>query len=233
LTARFTTACIDGLDEPVRRYLNHAIREGAPLDGGVRLTMSGRIKAGPWLPFTAEEECDGRSFRWRAQVGWRRLTPLDVLDEFAGGVGASRGRLFRRATLFEAADADTTRSAAGRAALEAIWAPASLLPQHGVTWRAVAGDHIVATWAVGPERPQVHLRIAEDGAVRSVSADRWGNPDRKGFRYLPCGCEVHAERRFGDLVVPSDISVGWWFGTPRCAPFFEATVQSLETVENY
>jgi hypothetical protein len=34
-------------------------------------------------------------------------------------------------------------------------------------------------------------------------------------------------RCFGDLVVPSSVSVGWWFGTPRYRPFFHADVLVL------
>jgi hypothetical protein len=65
------------LDEPVRRYLEHALAAGATPGAGSRLTMSGRIKAGAWLPFTAIEELDGRSFSWRARVGrpGRSLAP--------------------------------------------------------------------------------------------------------------------------------------------------------------
>ena len=57
---RFTAAALNGLDEPVRRYFRHAITEGARLHRGVRLGMSGRVKVGVWLPFEAEERCDGR-----------------------------------------------------------------------------------------------------------------------------------------------------------------------------
>jgi hypothetical protein len=35
---------------------------------------------------------------------------------------------------------------------------------------------------------------------------------------------VLEERRFGDVTIPSRVSVGWWFGTPRYKPFFEATI---------
>jgi uncharacterized protein DUF6544 len=216
------------MPEPVERYFAHAMPAGPPAPGapvGVRLRMSGRIKLGLWLPFTASEECDGRSFAWRARVG-----PLHVTDRFAGRRGETRGRLFGRRTIFAASSEDVTRSSAGRAALEAIWCPAALLPEHGVTWRAEAADVIVATWDVPPERPAVRLRIAPDGGVREVSALRWGNADRTAFAYIPCGCTVRAERRFGGLVVPSELEVGWWFGTPDHAPFFTARVEELHAV---
>jgi hypothetical protein len=220
---RFTNAALDGLDEPVRRYFRHAVTDGAPLHGGVRLQMSGRVKVGVWLPFDAEERCNGTSFEWRARVA--RL--LVVIDRYADGTGSTEGRLFGRRRLFGSNDADTVRSAAGRAALEAIWTPMSLLPERGVAWRAEATDLIVATWDVTPERPEVRIRIDDRGAVQSAWAERWSP---SGYR--PCGCEVHAERRSGDLVVPSRLTVGWGFGTPAYEPFFRAEIHAL-TAANY
>jgi hypothetical protein len=212
------------MPDPVKRYFARALPGGSPPAGAaaVTLRMTGRIKLGLWLPFTAREECDGRSFAWHARVG-----PLRVTDRFSDGAGGMRGRLFGRRTIFDVSSADVTRSSAGRAALEAIWCPGALLPERGVTWRAEADDVIVATWDVPPERPAVRLRIAPDGAVREASALRWGNAGRKAFGYIPCGCEVRAERRFGDVVVPSEIEVGWWFGTPDYAPFFTARIDDL------
>jgi hypothetical protein len=227
---RFTASLLAGLAEPVRRYLSHAIRDGAALGAGVSLTMTGRIKVGVWLPFSARQECDGRSFAWRARLGLGPLTALAVVDRFAEGVGSMDGRLFGRIRLFQAEDENTTRSAAGRAALEAVYTPASLLPQRGVTWRAESESEIVASWDVPPERPELHLKIDERGALRSYCAPRWGDMGQKAFGYIPCGCEVAAERRFADLLVPSSITGAWWFGTPRQTPFFRAEIRELAAV---
>ena len=99
---------LEGLDEPVRRYLWHAIGPGARRATGVRLEMSGRIRTGAWLPFTATQECDGRSFEWRARVGTRSLPLLTVVDRFADGAGSTEGRLLNRRRIFRADDADTS-----------------------------------------------------------------------------------------------------------------------------
>jgi hypothetical protein len=219
-----------GLDEPVRRYLAHALCEGAPLADGARFAMKGRIKVGLWLPFTAGQEGDGRSFAWRARVGAGPLALLTVVDRFADGAGSTEGRLLGRVRLFRADGPDTSRSAAGRAALESIFVPAGLLPERGVTWRAESDERIVAAWDVPPERPEVRMHIDARGAVVTASAMRWGDTGHGGHGYVPCGCEVHAEARFGDVVVPSRFTVGWWFGTPRYAPFFEAEIHDLAPV---
>lgn len=219
-------ATLDELEAPVRRYLRHALPEGAPPGGGVRLTMEGRIDVGRWLAFAAEQTFAGHAFTWRARAGWRRFKPLHVVDTYRPGAGSTVGTLFGRVPFMRAADEDTARAAAGRAAAESIWTPWTLLPGPDVEWRAEGGDHIVATVSVPPERPEVHLALAADGAVRSVSLMRWGNSGQKAFGYIPFGGEIHAERRFGDLVLPSRVTVGWWYGTPRYKPFFEATILS-------
>ena len=131
-------------------------------------------------------------------------------------------------TLFRAADVDTARSAATRAAIESVvFAPPSVLPARGVAWRAETENIIVASFDLPPERPEVRLRIDEHGAIRAVTAHRWGNAGETSFRYIPFGGDVHAERRFGDLVLPCTLSVGWWFETPRYAPFFRAEIGAV------
>ncbi len=226
----FDPASIAGLDEPVRRYFKHAIAEGAVLGRGTRLQMRGRIKVGPWLPFTAEWQGDGRSFVWQGKSGWGPLTPLQVVDRYdCDASGSMDVRLLGRVPLVHADDEDTVRSGAGRAAVEAaFWAPMSLLPERGVTWRAESDDQIVASWEVRPERPEVHLRIDAEGALRSGYVLRWDNGQHGRRGYIPCGGDVGAERRLGDLTLPSQVTVGWWFTTPRYEPFFEAEILAVE-----
>lgn len=224
----FDSGTLDGLDEPVRRYFTHALAPGTPLTPGMRLEMTGRINVGVWLPFRARWEGDGRSFRWSARSGPLGLPVLRVLDQFADGQGGMDIRLRPRIKLLHAEGEDTTRSAAGRAAAEAIWAPVGLLPQFGVTWQAESDELIVATWDVPPERPELRLRIDADGRVLTSSVMRWDDGQHGLRGYIPCGGEVLEDRRFGDVTIPSRISIGWWYGTPRYRPFFEATITAAE-----
>lgn len=131
-------------------------------------------------------------------------------------------------TLFHAHDDNTTRSAATRAAIESVvFAPPSVLPDRGVAWRAESENVIVVRLDLPPERPEVRVRINDHGAIRTVIAQRWGKAGEKTFRYIPFGGKIHAERRFGDLLLPSSASVGWWFDTPRYAPFFHADITTI------
>jgi hypothetical protein len=225
---RFEAAALTGLDEPVRRYLAHAISDGAVAPAGVRLNMTGRINVGRWLSFTAEQEFRGHAFRWSARAGLGRWKPVEVVDSYGDGTGSTEGKLFGRLRFMHANDENTARAAAGRAAAESIWVPGVLLPGAGVCWRIESDELIVVRLDVAPEQPELTIRIGATGVVRSVRLLRWGNAGQKHFSYIPFGGEIHAERRFGDLILPSEVSVGWWWGTPRYEPFFEATILDAE-----
>jgi hypothetical protein len=67
-----------------------------------------------------------------------------------------------------------------------------------------------------PERFEPGLVAELDEPVRRYFAQEFG--------YIPCGAEVHEERSFGGITIPSAFTVGWWFDTPRYAPFFEARI---------
>ncbi|MGA7396257.1 MAG: DUF6544 family protein [Solirubrobacterales bacterium] len=225
---RFDPALIAGLDEPVRRYFTHALVTGCRLGAGVQLEMSGRIKVGAWLPFDAEWRGNGHSFRWGARAGPLKL--LRVVDCYSDGAASMDVRLSGRLKLMHVDDDETARSGAVRAAIEgAVWSPASLLPAHGVKWRAESDDLIVASWDVPPEHPEVKLRIDGNGAIKSAGVMRWDNRGRGEHGYRPFGAIVHEERRFGDLVMPSELTVGWGFETPGWDPFFEAKILAATT----
>ena len=222
--AVFDPDSLSAADEPVRRYLTHALGGAGVAPTSVRLRMAGRIRVGRWLSFAAEQEFSGHEFVWRARAGWGRFKPLHVTDAYRRGAGSTDGRLFGRVRFLHAGGADTARAAAGRAAAESIWVPATLLPEHGVAWRSEAEDLVIASVDVPPERAELRLRIDDSGAVRSLSLMRWGDVGRRGFGYIPFGGEVHAERRFRGLALPSEVTVGWWYGTPRWKPFFLARI---------
>jgi len=59
---------------------------------------------------------------------------------------------------------------------------------------------------------------------------RWDDGAHGRHGYIPFGVDVLAERRFGAVTIPSPIRAGWWHGTPRYAPFFEATITAAEPV---
>jgi hypothetical protein len=223
--SHFDASTLSSCDEPVRRYFLHAIGDGAPLEPRMSLRMTGRIKLGLWVPFTARQDCDGSSFMWRARVP-RGVPFLTVTDTYGAGRGSIDGRLLGAIRMFRSDDQNIVRSAAGRAATEGIVAPIGLLPSPTRVWRAERDNQIIVDLVLPPERPSLHLTIDDTGAVQSVNLRRWGDAGQSTFDYLPFGGDVLAEKRFGDFVLPSRLRVGWLHGTARFSPFFEAEIMS-------
>ena len=108
-----------------------------------------------------------------------------------------------------------------------MFAPPSVLPGRGVAWRAETENVIVARFDLPPEHPEVRVRIDEHGAIRTVSALRWGNAGEKTFQYIPFGGESTPSAASAISCSPAPLSVGWWFDTPRYAPFFKAKILDI------
>jgi hypothetical protein len=188
--SRFEAGLVSEVDEPIRRYFTHALAPGAKLghggpadhgrpDQGRRLDALRSRMAGRWALFRVARPCRPTVPPTARMTTTRRATAARTFASSAGlGWCTARGD-------------DATRSAAGRAAVEAaIWAPGSLLPSRGVAWHADSEDEIVGTWEVPPERPEGHIRI--DGA----GGRPYGQRDALRRR-LPRPPRLHPLRRRG------------------------------------
>ena len=227
---RFQAADLVRGVEPARRYLAHAITEGAVLARAVRLRMHGEIRLRGWCPFTAEEAIVwDRGLVWQARV---RVGPVAIRggDRYVDGRGAMRWRIFGIIPMIDAASADITRSAAGRMNVESIWLPA-ILADSSVAWSSQGPRRARARFDAHGERADIELTLDDAGALRSVCMPRWGNPDGGAWRAVPCGAVVEDERRFGDYTLPSRLRVGWHCGSDRFekdGEFFRVTIDAAE-----
>jgi hypothetical protein len=214
----------DDLPGPVVRYLSHAVR-GWPTAGtstgdgdrgvsgsvGVRLRLTGSVvQRGRRLALTAEELLlPGRGFAWQADA---RLGPLrlTVRDHYLEGDSAVDIRLLDLVLLGREHGPDTTMSSRGRLAGEAIWAPHVLAGSPAVRWDARDDDHVDVTQVIDGAEESVTLRIDEQGAVREVTMQRWGD----GQQRRPYGFAVRAERTMlGGVTIPTEVDGGWGYGS--------------------
>jgi hypothetical protein len=82
-SAVFSEAELEGLPDPVRRYLGAAIAPGTPLATSAWLRMRGQIKVGRWLPFRARETLDPHhGFTWTARAAEAIWVPTALLPRF-------------------------------------------------------------------------------------------------------------------------------------------------------
>ena len=231
---RFDAKQLDGLPDPARRYLAHAICPGATLASSVQLQMAGSIRlkpGGKWLPFEARQIlAPPRGFVWRA-VARSGLLRFSGADHYANGSGAIDFWLWGVLPLMRASGPDISRSGRGRLAIESCWLPSSLLPSEQVRWRAVDGETAEALLDLDGDQIAVRLSVDLEGRLTGVQTQRWGDQtDDKTFALIPFGGHTKEERRFGDYTIPTQVSVGWWYGTERFLrhEFFRATIHSAE-----
>ena len=224
---RFSVSDIDGLPEPVQRYFRAAIALDTPMATTVSLEMRGRIKLGGWLPFRAQQVSNPHvGFIWSA----RAAGIISGYDRYRSGIGDMHWKLLGRFDLARGAGADVSRSAAGRGGAEAIWVPTALLPRFGVTWTAEDDQHITARHQLGTTPIATHLTIDATGAVRSVSFQRWGDPDTSGtWHWHSFGGEITGQRTFAGLTIPSRGRLGWHTDSTGRATkeFFRFEITSL------
>lgn len=131
--------------------------------------------------------------------------------------------------LVNAHSSDITRSSIGRLAGELVLLPSALLPQHGVTWKAIDQRTIQASLKIDDEPVTLTMVLNPGGKLLKLTLPRWGNQTEDGsYTYIPFGGEYQEERTFGGFTIPYQINAGWWFGTDHYLEFFRATVEEAE-----
>lgn len=230
-SGKFSLDMLEGLPEVARRYFTHAIAIGTQLATTVELTMAGQFLLGEKdnpQQFTMQARqilAPPREFVWLPEMrsGLMEITGSDGLID---GAAWTRFWLARTIPLVQmAATEGLDRSAMARPALEAIWAPASLLPSNGARWQQTGQNSARIGFGEGDTLVELDMEFDADGRVLSVSTLRWSdaNPDRT-FRLQPFGGTMEAEATFAGYTIPSVVRVGNHYGTPQYFPFFNATI---------
>jgi hypothetical protein len=228
----FSEEMIAGLPTPVQRYFLHAIALGTPLAHANQLKMQGRFRLGPdksWLSMRCQELITSQGFVWKAIIG-SKLLQLDGADYYmVNGLGRVQFGLWGLIPIINVHDRNTLRSSIGRLVQEFVWLPSALLPQQGVKWQALSDNIIQASLKINDEPVTLTLVIDTDGKVLQISSPRWGNQTKNGkWRYIPFGGKCHADQTFGGFTIPSQVNVGWWFGTDSYFDFFKCTIKQAK-----
>ncbi len=210
----FAEAELEGLPDPVRRYLGAAIAPGTPLAAAARFRMRGSIKLGQrWVRFRARQiETPHHGFVWAARAGGIIVGS----DRYADGQGAMNWRVLGLVRVMHADGPDVSRSAAGRVGAEAVWVPTALLARFGVTWSATDPHCITANYRLDDAEIELHYTLGDDAQVQSVVFERWGDPDSSGiWGHHPFGFEATGYSTFDGVTIPSAGRAGWFYGTDR------------------
>ena len=233
---RYDPAMVTDLPEIAQRYFTRAITPGTPLHRLVKLEMNGRfILNGNDLPMTAQQILapPAVGFVWQARIG-------SGLMRFAGSDGYHRApereeswtKFWLRGLIPLARigdNPDHASAAATRAMLEAIWVPASLLPQYGAQWEQIGPDTAEIRFTGLQNMEPMRIRLDAEGNPTEVWALRWtdANPERV-YRLQPFGGRMLEMTDKQGFRIPSRVELGNLWGTPDYVPFFLATITRAE-----
>lgn len=193
----FDPAMVEGLPDAARRYFLFTIARGTPLHPVSEIRMSGEIGLG------TKDAPGYRSMRSRQILApphgfiWHLERAGSGLMQMSGSDGMAEGRSWTRFWLngtlpvARAGGNDNhLRASFGRVAAEAVfWAPAALLPQHGVRWEETGVPDLArAVITHGSLEQAIEIAVAEDGRPRWVQFQRWSdaNPEKQ-WRLQPFG----------------------------------------------
>ena len=174
----FSEDDLEGLPEPVRRYLRASIAPGTPLARAARFAMRGSIKLGSrWLRFRGHEVlAPHRGLVWAVRAGG----VITGSDRYLDGEGSMDWKILGLLRVVHADGPDISRRTAGRVGAEAVWLPTALLPRFGVSWTASDEHHISCSYRLREVEIGLDCELDDEGRLRSAALERWGDPDSTG-----------------------------------------------------
>ncbi len=228
---RYDPAMVDDLPEVARRYFAAAIAPGTPLHRIVHLEMEGTfLLNGREMPMRASQVlAPPEGFVWQARVG---RSPLAFSGSDGWRAGETSWTRFWLAGVVPLARVggteDHARAAAARGLIEAIWAPAALLPAAGAEWRELAADVAEVRFPGVAGVEPIRLTLDAEGRVTEAVVLRWSDANPDGiYRLQPFGGRMTAHAAQDGFTVPVEVEVGNMFGTPDWAPFFRARMTEV------
>lgn len=215
------------LPAPAGRWLCHAIAVGTLLRRRAELRQHGQIKiAGRWWPIRSRQALDPlRGYVWPVRTSVAGL-PLLGVDLLADGEAELTHRLLGVVPVVEMQGLDVVRSAAARAASEICWSPATALDP-AISWRVTGPDETVASIPIAGETVDVALKTTRDGAVISLTAQRWTRSDDGSWQWRTFGAHVLEEASFGGFTVPSRVVAGYGDDFTGAGAFIRLIVDDL------
>jgi len=174
-------ADIEGLPEPVQRYLKHSQVIGKEKIGTIRLKQKGFIRTKEdqdWMPFEAEQyyTIDPPAFIWNATMKPAPFLSIKARDKYYEGKG---NMLIKLLSLIKVADASGSEMDQGtlvRYLNEIMWFPTAYLNDY-IQWEPIDSNSAKATISYKGVTASAVLYFDEKGEMTNFVAERYRTVD--------------------------------------------------------
>jgi hypothetical protein len=102
-----------------------------------------------------------------------------------------------------------------------------VLCDQNVRWTESDASHARVRFTAHSEAAEIDCLIDENGKLKAVSVPRWGNPEGTAFHCANFGGFAEKERTIGGYTIPTQLRVGWHFGSDKFesdGEFFRVTI---------
>jgi len=205
---------LQGLPEPIQRYLRYALKDGHPNIRYAVLQQRARFRHGPnrpWFTVTATEVLSGMEpgFVWEARLRhnafWWRTATLSYVN----GVGHGHVKLYGALTLSEYEGKETDASMLFRVLSELVWLPTGLLPTKTLRWDPIDATTARATIVDGTTRVSATVHVNELGQIdRIVTNDKYRD-HKSGFEQATFTLECKAYQEVEGVMIPTEVNFVW------------------------
>lgn len=207
---------IEGLPEPVQRYLRYTQIIGKEKIKTVRLKQGGYFRMREdqkWMPIEAEQyfNVDSVEFIWVAKVRIAPFVSIYAKDEFINGKGNLVVKLLGLIKIIDAKGYEVDHGEILRFLAECIWFPSAFLSDY-IKWEAIDKSSAKATISYKEISASAIFHFNERGEVTKITAKRYREVNGK-FALEEWKGEIAEYKVFNGVIVPSRVNIIWKLGT--------------------
>jgi hypothetical protein len=201
-----TEADLEGLPDPVQRWLQYSGVIGRERPISVRLKQEGEIRLGPdqaWMPFTAEQyyTTTPPAFIWRIQTRMMSVIPISGQDMYRDGRGRMEIRLLSLLPVVNETGEHMDQGTLLRYLNETMWFPAGAVSPY-INWEEVNDNTATATMRYGDVEATATFFFDDEGRMTNMTAQRYQDAGGGEFKLLPWWTPISDYGTFDGVRVP-------------------------------
>ncbi|ACV25527.1 DUF6920 family protein [Kangiella koreensis] len=208
---------LSGLPEPVQRYFRHVLVDGQPYINEVIINQTGVLRTSTeknkWFSFSAQHQVTplSKSFEWNARVTLFPALWISIQDRYLDRVGSGHIKLWSIIPVAnDGGHMEINSGELHRYLAEGVWYPTALLPESGVTWKAIDGGKALASITIDNITVALEFTFNERGEVVAVYTDGRYGRFGEGYQQKPWEGHFKDYHEVNGMKVPRYGEVGWW-----------------------
>lgn len=175
-------ADLQGLPDPVQRWLRASGVIGTPIPSVVRLTQEGEFRLGadkPWMPMTATQHytTDPPGFVWNVSMRMYPLVHVTGRDRYFEGTGDIEMRVASIIPVASKSGGNLDSGALLRYLNETMWFPAALVLPN-VAWEPIDDTSSRATLSDAGQSVSAVFHFDDQDRLVNMTADRWNDTEQ-------------------------------------------------------